>query len=132
MRLAVLQRAGQRCEYCHLPIEFTADSPHIDHVIAKQHGGETVLHNLALACTSCNAHKGPNLSGIDPTTGNLTPLFNPRTHHWSDHFSRLGGIIQGRTPEGKATAVVLALNAPDNVAVRIALIEEGRMPDNEA
>src|SRR5271165_4288477 len=34
--------------------------------------------NLALACYHCNAHKGPNLSALDPESGALVRLFNPR------------------------------------------------------
>ncbi len=64
----VRDRAGDACEYCQMPQAFypTSTFP-IDHVIARQHGGRTRLGNLALACLHCNAHKGPNLTGIDPT-----------------------------------------------------------------
>jgi hypothetical protein len=63
-------RAQSRCEYCHL---FSSDHPlpfHVDHIIARQHGGQTVLDNLALSCLHCNRHKGPNIAGIDSATGN--------------------------------------------------------------
>src|SRR5580692_12396034 len=42
---------------------------HIEHIIARQHGGSTGLDNLAFACWTCNLKKGPNLSGIDPVAG---------------------------------------------------------------
>jgi hypothetical protein len=45
--------------------------------VAQQHHGGSDEVNLALACHFCNRHKGPNLTGIDPTTGELTRLFNP-------------------------------------------------------
>ena len=51
---------------------------HIEHIVARQHGGLSRLDNLALACWNCNLKKGPNLSGIDPTTGLVVALFNPR------------------------------------------------------
>jgi hypothetical protein len=51
---------------------------HLEHIIAKQHGGETKADNLAWACHRCNRHKGPNLSGIDPETQEIVQLFNPR------------------------------------------------------
>ena len=37
---------------------------HVEHIVA--HGGRDDSENLALACYHCNAHKGPNLSGLDP------------------------------------------------------------------
>lgn len=63
----VRERAGYRCEYCHLSQD---DSPlaalHIEHIIPRAHGGTDHLDNLALACIDCNLHKGPNLTGLDP------------------------------------------------------------------
>jgi hypothetical protein len=82
----VRRRAGALCEYCRLPEAAFARPFHIEHIIAKQHGGLTQLDNLALACWACNLRKGPNLTGIDPETGHLTPLFNPRQDVWTDHF----------------------------------------------
>jgi hypothetical protein len=59
-RQRVLRRAGRRCEYCHLHED---DDPlftfHIEHVIAKQHGGMDVPSNLALAYHQDSLHKGP-------------------------------------------------------------------------
>ena len=123
----VRERAGFRCEYCHVP-----DSPHpwpfeIEHVIAQQHGGPTNLGNLAYTCLQCNRHKGPNLAGIDRQTSRtkLVRLFNPRLHRWSYHFEWQGGAILGRTPIGRVTVAVLALNQLVRVQMRAALIAEG-------
>jgi hypothetical protein len=55
-------------------------------------------------------------------------LFHPRRHKWDRHFRWNGPRLVGRTPIGRTTVVVLALNDPDLVAVRMALIEEGRFP----
>ena len=71
-------RAGDRCEYCQLP-ELPAPFPlTIDHVIARQHGGESTAQNLALACGHCNHRKGPTfpaLSGqIRPSSGSSIPV----------------------------------------------------------
>ena len=45
------QRAGHRCEYCQLDQN---DSPlaalHVEHIIAKTHGGGDELENLAQRC----------------------------------------------------------------------------------
>ena len=86
LRELVRRRAAHRCEYCFLP---QAAAPflifHIDHITALQHGGDDDSSNLALACPDCNAHKGPNLTSIDPETGGLAALFNPRQNIWSEH-----------------------------------------------
>jgi len=60
---------------------------HIEHVIAKKHGGPSSLSNLALSCDHCNLHKGSDLTGIDPVTRKLTRLFNPRKDNWKTHFA---------------------------------------------
>ena len=71
----VRQRADGRCEYCRLP-QSGANVPfEIDHIRSRHHRGPTTAANLALAC---NGYKGPNISGLDPVTDKLTPLFNPR------------------------------------------------------
>ena len=68
VRNLIRQRAGERCEYCRLP-EHAVDIPfHVEHIIAKQHGGEDDPSNLCLACDRCNLYKGPNLSSVDPET----------------------------------------------------------------
>ena len=121
----VRRRAGDRCEYCHLPEPFASTPFQIDHIIAEQHSGLTVSSNLALACYACNHHKGPNLGGVDPRTGLKTWLFNPRRHKWSRHFAWDEAVLKGRTPIGRTTIVVLAINSPHRIAQRAALIAEG-------
>ncbi len=126
VRRRVRRRAHGRCEYCKIPVRYDAFRPAVDHVVAKQHAGGSGLDNLAFSCAHCNGHKGPNLAGIDPVTRALTRLYHPRTDRWDDHFAWLGGVLVGRSPEGRATIMVLAINAPDRVGVRLALMAEGR------
>ena len=121
-------RAQARCEYCRLPKEGYPLPFHIDHVTAKQHGGTTVLENLALACLHCNRHKGPNIAGRHPVTGELVRLFNPRIDDWSQHFEWQGEVLLGKTDVGQVTIHVLSMNAPDFLEIRIALKEEGVFP----
>jgi hypothetical protein len=83
---------------------------HVEHIIAKQHGGRDVLSNLALACHQDNLRKGPNLTGIDPLTKKMVKLFNPRRHRWAAHFRWDGSILVGRTVIGRATVAVLGMN----------------------
>jgi hypothetical protein len=128
----VRQRAGRACEYCLVPQSAypTVTFP-VDHVIARQHGGPTAPGNLALSCLHCNSHKGPNIAGIDPVSGKLSPLFHPRRHKWSRHFRWEGGVLVGRTAVGRVTIAVLAMNDPAAVEVREALIDEGVFPPEE-
>jgi hypothetical protein len=123
---SVTRRAGARCEYCLLP-EAASELRHvIDHVIAVQHGGGDDPENLAFACVRCNRHKGPNLSGIDPHTGLLTPLYNPRSQRWRSHFRYdEQGLLHGETAAGRVTVYVLAINLPLRIAVRRSLMAEG-------
>ncbi len=127
----VRRRAAHRCEYCRLPQVFSSTRFQIDHIIAEQHGGRTVAANLALACLADN-HKGPNLAGVDPRTGEKVWLFNPRRHRWSRHFRWQGPILAGRTPIGRATVAVLGINLPVRVAQRAALMAEGVFHPPEA
>lgn len=48
---------------------------HLEHTRARRHGGLDVVSNLAWACARCSEPKGANLSGIDPDTGRVGPLF---------------------------------------------------------
>ena len=73
---------------------------------------------MYLACQHCNWHKGTNLSGVDPDTGRLTRLFNPRTDTWATHFRFDGVRIEGRTDVGRTTAAVLNMNEPERVELR--------------
>jgi len=124
----VRERADDCCEYCRLPQTFCPDRFQLDHIVAEQHGGRTRASNLALACLADNNHKGPNLAGIDPKTRKRAWLFNPRRQKWSRHFRWHGPILIGRTPVGRATIAVLAINLPHRVAQRAALIAEGVFP----
>ena len=107
-RQLVRTRAAGRCEYCR---SYQDDEPfarfQTEHVVARQHGGSDDESNLALACPHCNLHKGPNLAGLDPFDDTLTPLFNPRTQRWEDHFARRGPLIMGQSAVGRTTFSVV-------------------------
>jgi hypothetical protein len=92
---------------------------HVEHILPKKHGGADNLDNLALACIDCNLHKGSNVAGYDPETGQLTELFSPRRHQWEEHFERRGVLIVGRTPVGRTTVQVLQLNADERLQLRM-------------
>ncbi len=121
----VRQRGAGRCEYCRLPQAGTRVPLEIDHVIARKHRGRTVSGNLALSCYYCNVYKGPNLTGLDPATGQMTRLYHPRRHKWSHHFRFDGSILIGRTAIGRTTIDVLRMNHPQLVALRDILMAAG-------
>lgn len=128
MRRQVVSRAANCCEYCLLHQDVVGSTHQVDHVISEKHQGETSLANLALSCTTCNRRKGSDIGSIDPITGDLTSLFNPRTQLWSDHFEFDGAHIIGLTPEGRTTVSFLQLNAVERVIERTELIRAGIYP----
>ena len=73
-------------------------------------------------------HKGPNVAGIDPMTEEVVRLYHPRSDKWREHFAWREGVLVGLTSVGRATIQVLAANEPSMIAVREALITEGRFP----
>jgi hypothetical protein len=129
MNLALLDKlrrlADDRCDYCRIPRRFDPLPFQADHIIARQHGGRTILENLAWSCLHCNKHKGPNIAGIDPLTNRLARLFHPRRQRWERHFSWTGAILVGRTSIARATIHVLTINDRDAVAFREELMAEG-------
>jgi HNH endonuclease len=117
----VRKRALNRCEYCRI-----ATPPfHIEHIVARKHGGASHAENLALACVRCNFYKGPNLSGFDPESGAMSRLFNPRLDKWDEHFRWQGALLVGLTSVGRATIAVLEINHIVRVELRQRLILEG-------
>lgn len=121
----IRQRAGNRCEYCRLPQEFSGLRFHVEHIIARQHRGTNDADNLALACPECNCHKGTNLSGVDPDTGKVTELFHPRHDRWADHFTIVEGSIIGKTSAGRATVWLLEMNSGERLRIRQRLLRLG-------
>lgn len=130
LRNLVRERAGNCCEYCHLPQEFAPLVRfHVEHVLPKQHGGGDNANNLCLSCARCNLHKGPNLTGIDPDTGKIALLFNPRRQTWKRHFEWDGAILAGLTKTGRATIAVFAINHPQRIKLREKLLDQGEILD---
>ena len=126
LRQAVRERAEKHCEYCRLPdvlpqiLRF-----HLEHIVARQHGGVTSLENLAWSCQRCNLHKGPNLTGVNPDTSVVVKLFNPRQDQWPDHFAFDGLKLIGLTATGRATIWLLKMNAEERLRWRSALRRYG-------
>jgi len=126
LRFLVASRADNRCEYCLLPQSMTLHKHEPDHIVPRQHGGETEEHNLALACLRCNRYKGPNIGSLDPVTGRLVPFYNPRTQLWTDHFELKEGLLRPLTAEARVTVRILRLNDEDRVLERQMLLDAKR------
>jgi len=126
LRETVRNRANGFCEYCHMPELAAPFVPfHVEHIIAKQHYVDNELSNLALACDRCNAYKGPNLASIDPTTGGIVKLFNPRIDEWKEHFHMADAAVRGLTPKGRASVHLLQMNARTRIQLREEWISSG-------
>lgn len=127
LRALVWERAGGRCEYCQLhQSEYEFQTFHVEHIIAKQHGGSDDPDNLCLACSEYNWAKGPNLAGL--LDGKLSPLFHPRRQKWKRHFDWEGTIIVGKTKSGIVTVQMLDMNNASRIMLRENLLFEGRFP----
>ena len=107
----VRKRAGDRCEYCKIPAYISEFTFPVDHIIAQQHGGKTSYVNLALSCPHDNFHKGPNIAGLDPETGKLTRLFNPRRQKWRRSL-RMGRANTGRKDAHRENDSLCAQHEP--------------------
>src|SRR5882757_7213939 len=121
----VRQRARNKCEYCLLPDESDELPFHIEHVIAKQHGGGEELANLCWSCSRCNLYKGTNIASLDRETGELTAVYNPRNQAWKSHFEFRDAHIAGLTAEGRVTTRLLHLNGAQRLDLRRDLIRRG-------
>ncbi len=129
-RERVAQAARFRCGYCLTSQEIVGPLLEIDHIIPLAHGGNSIEENLWLACPMCNSHKADRFAAVDPESGELAPLFNPRIETWKDHFewSQEGTIIYGKSPKGRATVDTLNMNHPDIVNARRLWVEAGWHP----
>jgi hypothetical protein len=118
LRRLVYDRAQDVCEYCFVPEVAVFGSHEVDHVIAEKHGGKTEGDNLALACTICNKHKGSDLASIDPITGEIVRLYQPRRDCWSEHFQFEAGGIRPLTAIGRVTVCLLQMNRQERIDER--------------
>lgn len=120
LRARVAQATRHRCAYCQIPERIIGPLLEIDHIVPQSKGGSSEESNLTLACPLCNGHKSDLTEAIDPQTGHVTPLFNPRLERWTDHFEWIDGgdVIKGTTATGRTTVLALDLNHPDVVAAR--------------
>jgi 5-methylcytosine-specific restriction endonuclease McrA len=75
----VRKDAKNRCGYCLSPQHLVMARLEIEHITPLSKGGSNEEANLWLACPICNRYKSDKIEGVDPNSGELVPLFNPRT-----------------------------------------------------
>jgi hypothetical protein len=126
IRRKVRERAGARCEYCHIaPPAYKAFC--IDHAVALQHGGRTaleILHSPACIATRTRARTSRERTRRRISlSGCLIPA------RMADRaFRVVGATLIGLTAIGRATIQVLAINEPAFLEVREILLTEQSGP----
>lgn len=130
LRARVEEADGDLCQYC-LTAESSSGIPlTYDHIRPRSKGGNTSFENVCRACRACNEFKTDSTHAVDPITGELTPLFDPRTQAWDEHFawSADRARVEGLSPAGRATVVALRMNRPTITAARSRWAEAGWHP----
>lgn len=130
LRRNVRDRAGNDCEYCRCPGDYSPDSFTVDHIHPTHAGGKSVSENLAWSCFGCNSRKQGRTQAIDPATATEAALFNPRIQDWDEHFEWSEDQIEilGQSASGRATASALALNRVGVKNLRRLLLSQGLHP----
>ena len=126
----IAQRAAFCCEYCISQEKYAPDYFSIEHIMPQAKKGTNAIENLAFSCLACNSHKYTHTHTIDPISGILVPLYNPRTDIWDNHFrwNNDFSLITGITPIGRATIEKLHLNRISLVNLRLVLAFVGKHP----
>lgn len=130
LKLIVRKRAKYCCEYCLAQERFSPDPFSGEHIIPQAKGGTDDAENLALACQRCNNLKYIFTHSLDPGTGTIVSLYNPRLDDWHDHFrwNETFTIIIGISPTGRATVKRLQVNRDSLVNLRQVLRPLGYHP----
>jgi 5-methylcytosine-specific restriction endonuclease McrA len=71
IRDEVVRRAGNRCEYCHLPAQLQIGGFQVDHILPRSRAGQTDVANLAWPRPHCNARKRTYIDGEDPVSAQV-------------------------------------------------------------
>jgi hypothetical protein len=130
LRRQLEEADDHRCVYCQTSQANSGQRMVPDHIIPENKGGERVFENLCFACRLCNEFKGSQVTGVDPLTGQVLPLFHPRQQNWQDHFAweESGTRITGLSAVGRATIVALKMNHEVIVPARQKWVTAGWHP----
>lgn len=129
----IREQAQLRCGYCLVSEHLIGIRMEFEHLSPLSANGQTIEENLWLSCRNCNGFKHTQTEAIDPETGQLVPLFNPRTQNWFEHFrwSDDHTEIVGLSSVGRATVLALKLNHPMIVATRKLWVSVGWWPPTD-
>ena len=130
LRQRLLDADDHRCAYCLTTTANSGVRMTVDHIFPESKGGKTEFENLCSCCRACNEYKGDAAEAIDPLTGEITPLFNPRQQIWYDHFAwdAAGVHILGKSTIGRATIALLQMNNPTIIEARQRWVSVGWHP----
>jgi len=130
LKQQVNDRARGCCEYCRSQRQFSPSGFEIEHTTPLSRGGSDTLENFALACGDCNSHKYNKIEAIDPASGQVVPLFNPRQRSWDKHFLWSDDTLEmlPLTAIGRATIALLQTNRASVVNLRWVLRFQGLHP----
>ena len=78
-RRQIAEEAKYRCGYCQTQEVVSGIPLTVEHITPKAKGGSDDNANLWLSCRLCNEKKGTLIEAMNPETGDLVSLFNPRT-----------------------------------------------------
>jgi hypothetical protein len=108
-RFDILKRDDFTCRYCGKRAGEAV--LHVDHIVPRSHGGTDLPHNLATACSECNAGKAGKL--IDSASPPGWQGLVGKTFRWSDGE----GVIVSE--QGHGYYVVEYLTPPERRGHRI-------------
>lgn len=130
LRKRVKERARYLCEYCLSPERFCTAYYEGDHITPSSAGGKDEFENFANTCGGCNNNKSNATHAVDPFTGQIVSLYNPRIHIWAEHFcwNDTYLVMIGTSPIGRATIKKLKLNREEVVNLRTVLLAVGVHP----
>jgi HNH endonuclease len=133
IRRKVEAQAKYRCGYCLTQQKITGAELEFDHIVPLSLGGTNTEENLWLACSRCNDSKNNRTVAEDPLTQEETPIFNPRTQIWRQHFewNKTNDNIIGKTAIGRTTVKALNLNHPKIVSARNLWVSVGWHPPKD-
>lgn len=130
LRQQLLTADDHCCAYCQTTQGNSGSPMVVEHIVPRQKSGETRFNNLCFACHRCNEFKGAITAMVDPLTGQMTSLFDPRQQNWSDHFAwDITNIrLLGLTATGRVTIIALNMNNEIIVDSRKKWVQAGWHP----
>ena len=126
----VFERAKGLCEYCQSQEKYSNSAFEVEHIVPISQNGETILKNLAFACSGCNKFKSNRTSAFDFQTQTETAFYNPRKDTWLEHFTWNEDYTEiiGLTAKGRVTVKAVKLNRQAVVNLRRILAMVGEHP----